>query len=286
VPTNNPGGAPPGHTTRRAAVLGQPVAHSLSPALHNAGYAAAGLTDWGYTAIECGEDELAAFVAGLAPEWAGMSLTMPLKEVALVVADAIDPLAAALGAANTLVRGTGGWTAYNTDAPGMADELRAMGISGAERVAVLGGGGTARAALGAAHALGAAVTVFVRRPEAADELRPVAHGLGLSFTSESWGRAADAAGYDVVISTVPKGGADALAAVAWKPPTVVFDVVYDPWPTALAASAMRAGCPVVSGLDMLFAQGVLQFELFTGRPAPRDAMRKALMDAAGARTGA
>jgi shikimate dehydrogenase len=271
-------------TVRRAAVLGLPVAHSLSPALHNAGYAAAGLTGWRYTAVDCAEAELAGFVAGLDASWAGLSLTMPLKEVALAVADAVDPLAAALGAANTLVPGPAGWTAYNTDAPGITDALRAAGASGAARLAVLGGGGTARAALSAARDLGAEVTVYVRRPEAGAELRSVAHALGVPMTVETWGRAADAVTYDVVVSTVPKGGADALAVAAWAAPTVVFDVVYDPWPTALAAAAERAGCAVVSGLDLLLAQGVRQFELFTGQPAPVEAMRAALTEAAAART--
>jgi len=301
---------------RRAAVLGLPVAHSLSPALHNAGYAAAGLTSWRYTAIDCAEDELAGFVAGLDASWAGLSLTMPLKEVALTVADAVDPLAAALGAANTLVRGPDGWTAYNTDAPGITDALRSAGASAAggsaaggsaaggsaaggsaaggsaaggsavARLAILGGGGTARAALKAAADLGAEVTVYVRRPEAGDELRAAAHALGVPMTVETWGRAADAAAFDVVVSTVPKGGADALAVAAWAPSTVVFDVVYDPWPTALAAAAERAGCAVVSGLDLLFTQGVRQFELFTGVPAPVAQMREALWDAAATRTPA
>jgi shikimate dehydrogenase len=269
---------------RRAAVLGLPVAHSLSPALHNAGYAAAGLSSWRYTAIDCGEEELAGFVAGLDASWAGLSLTMPLKEVALAVADAVDPLAATLGAANTLVPGPRGWTAHNTDAPGITDALRAARRGApVARMAILGGGGTARAVLAAAAELGAAATVYVRRPEAGDDLRPVAHALGVPMTVETWGRAADAAAFDVVVSTVPKGGADALAVAAWAPPTVVFDVVYDPWPTALAAAAQRVGCAVVSGLDLLFAQGVRQFELFTGVPAPADAMRAALFEAAAAR---
>jgi shikimate dehydrogenase len=261
---------------RRAAVLGQPVAHSLSPRLHTAGYVAAGLAGWTYTAVECAEDELAAFVAGLGPDWAGLSLTMPLKEVALAVADVVDPLAAALGAANTLVPGEHGWAAHNTDAPGITDALATVGVLAATRLAVLGGGGTARAALGAARTLGAAVTVFVRRPEAADELRPIAHALDVPLTVAGWGRVADAVHHDVVVSTVPKGAADALAVAAWAPPTVVFDVVYDPWPTALAAGAQRAGCAIVSGLDLLLAQGVRQFELFTGGPAPVEAMRAAL----------
>jgi shikimate dehydrogenase len=271
---------------RRAAVLGLPVAHSLSPALHNAGYAAAGLTSWRYTAIDCAEGELAGFVSGLDASWAGLSLTMPLKEVALAVADAVDPLATALGAANTLVHGPRGWTAHNTDAPGITAALRAAGAGSAGRMAILGGGGTARAALGAAAEFGAEVTVYVRRPEAGEELRPVAHALGVPMTVETWGRAADATGSDVVVATVPKGGADALAVAAWRPPTVVFDVVYDPWPTALASAAERAGCAVVSGLDLLFCQGVRQFELFTGVPAPAEAMRAALFEAAAARTAA
>ena len=104
--------------THRAAVLGKPIAHSLSPVIHNAGYAALGLTDWSYTAIECDEAELPGLVAGLGPEWAGLSLTMPLKEVALSVATTSSPLAATVGAANTLVRRPDGWYATNTDVDG------------------------------------------------------------------------------------------------------------------------------------------------------------------------
>jgi shikimate dehydrogenase len=270
---------------RKAGVLGKPVRHSLSPAMHSAGYRATGLTDWQYTATECDEDGLADLVAGLGPEWAGLSLTMPLKHVALQVADQVDDLAATLGAANTLVRGTGAadWTAYNTDAPGMTDALRSAGVSTVDSVGVLGGGGSARAALSAAADLSRSVTVYVRRPEAGEELRDLAATLGLEFVVASWDRAQDAANHDVVISTAPKGAADGLATAKWRPATVVFDVVYDPWPTALAEAAQRVGCPVVSGLEMLLAQGVRQFELFTGLPAPADAMRAALMAAANAR---
>jgi shikimate dehydrogenase len=264
-------------TDRRAAVLGKPIAHSLSPAIHNAGYAAAGLSGWRYTAIECAEAELADLVAGLGPEWAGLSLTMPLKEAALVVADAVSPVAAAIGAANTLVRGERGWRADNTDAPGMVDALAAAGVTTVAEVAVLGAGGTARAALAAARDLGARVTVYARRPEAIAALEPVAGALGVELVGASWSAAAGCGDAQVVISTVPSGVADSVAgAIHWQPSTVLFDALYDPWPTPLAAAAARAGCPIVSGLDLLLAQAVHQFEQFTGVPAPVEAMRAAL----------
>jgi shikimate dehydrogenase len=264
---------------RRAGVLGKPVGHSLSPVLHNAGYAAAGLSGWRYDATECDEEGLAAFVAGLDPQWAGLSLTMPLKEVALKVATSVSPLAEAIGAANTLVRREDGWHAENTDVPGMVAALRAAGVDKPQSVAVLGAGGTARAALGAAAALGVRrVMVFARRPEAIDELGSVAEALRLSLTGMTWPGAARSGMHDVVISTVPKGVADDLS-VPWRPQTVLFDVVYDPWPTPLAANAQTAGCRIVSGLDLLLEQALGQFELFTGVPAPREDMRAALIAA-------
>jgi shikimate dehydrogenase len=272
-----------GSGPRRAAVLGKPVAHSLSPVLHNSGYAAAGLAGWSYTAIECAEAELPAFVAGLGPEWGGLSLTMPLKEAALAVADQVGPVAAALGAANTLVPRPDGWYAENTDASGMVDALRAVGVSTVDSVAVLGAGGTARAALAAAQHLGAAqVTVYARRPEAVDALRPVAARLGLRIGHADFARAGESAGADLVISTVPRGVADDLA-IGWRPEVVLFDAIYDPWPTPLARSAEAAGCPIVSGLDLLLYQALRQFTLFTGLPAPVEAMRDALYEAAARR---
>ncbi|TCB95307.1 shikimate dehydrogenase [Micromonospora zingiberis] len=264
---------------RRAAVLGKPIAHSLSPVIHNAGYAAAGLDGWSYTRIECAAAELPDLVAGLGPEWAGLSVTMPGKEAALVVAAEVSPVAAAVGAANTLVRRPdGSWYADNTDVTGMVEVLTEAGVREGATVTVLGAGGTARAALAAAARLHAAgVTVVARRPAAVAELAPVAHTLGLTVTAAPWSDAAALAEADVLISTVPKGAADELAGtVRWRPGTVVFDAIYDPWPTPLAASAGAAGCRIVSGLDLLLAQAVGQFEQFTGIPAPRAAMSAAL----------
>ncbi|MEV4466561.1 shikimate dehydrogenase [Micromonospora echinofusca] len=264
---------------RRAGVLGTPIAHSLSPVIHNAGYAAAGLTGWSYTRIECAAADLADLVAGLGPEWAGLSVTMPGKEAALAVADEVSPVAAAVGAANTLVRRPdGSWYADNTDVVGMVEVLADAGVRPGATVTVLGAGGTARAAVAAAGRLGAgAVTVVARRPAAVEELRPVAHAVGVPMTGAPWTEAADRCRADLVVSTVPKGVADPLAdAVPWQSATVLFDALYDPWPTPLAASAEAAGCRIVSGLDLLLAQAVGQFEHFTGVTAPRAAMAAAL----------
>jgi shikimate dehydrogenase len=269
----------------RAAVLGKPVAHSLSPVLHNAGYAAAGLTGWSYTAIECAESELLDLVGQLGPEWAGLSLTMPLKDVALAVAAAVTPVAAAIGAANTLVRQPdGSWLADNTDAPGMIDALRSFGVTSIGSAAILGAGGTARAAIAAAGDLGVGeVTVYARRSEAVDAMRPSAGQLGVDLVHVAWDRADFAAAADLVFSTVPKGVADGLAP-AWRPSTVLFDALYDPWPTPLAARAAAAGCRIVSGLDLLLYQAARQFTAFTDvDPAPLDAMRTALFAAAAVR---
>ncbi|MFC7712669.1 shikimate dehydrogenase [Micromonospora lupini] len=270
---------------RRAAVLGKPIAHSLSPVIHTAGYAAAGLAGWSYTRIECAAAELPALVAGLGPEWAGLSVTMPGKEAALAVADAASPVAVAVGAANTLVRRPdGSWYADNTDVGGMVEVLTGAGVLPGAALTVLGAGGTARAALAAAAQLAcSSVTVVARRPEAVDELRPVADALDLALTGAVWPDPARLAAADVVVSTVPKGVADPLAAVVtWRPGGVYFDALYDPWPTPLAASARAAGLRVVSGLDLLLAQAVGQFEQFTGVAAPVGAMREALVAARGA----
>ncbi|MGC5662611.1 shikimate dehydrogenase [Micromonospora sp. WMMD723] len=268
----------------RAAVLGKPIAHSLSPVIHNAGYVAAGLDGWSYTRIECGAQELPALVTGLGPEWAGLSVTMPGKEAALAVAATASPVAAAVGAANTLVRRPdGSWYADNTDVTGMVDVLTGAGVRPGATVTVLGAGGTARAALAAAARLGATeVTVVARRAEAVAQLRPVASAVGVELVPAAWSDAAAHTRADLVVSTVPKGVADPVATgVDWGPSTVLFDALYDPWPTPLAASAQAAGRRVVSGLDLLLAQAVGQFSQFTGVPAPVDAMRAALAAARG-----
>jgi shikimate dehydrogenase len=269
--------SPAAATTRRAAVLGMPVEHSLSPVLHNAAYAALGLSGWHYDRHAVDEPGLAGFLAVLGPEWAGLSLTMPLKRVALTVADGVDPDAAAIGAANTLVRREGGWLAANTDVAGVAEALRAVGVRSVQRAVVLGAGGTAQAALAALRRLGeTAPTVLVRDPARAGALRATAERLGVTPQIVGGYPQHPLPPADVVVSTLPAGAADAVAVTAWDPATVVLDVIYAPWPTALAVAAEAAGCRLASGLDVLLHQAVEQVELMTGRPGPTAAMRAAL----------
>lgn len=252
------------------------MAHSLSPLIHNTGYSAAGLIGWHYTAHECREADLPGFLAGLGSDWAGVSLTMPLKTTAVELAGEVTDIAAALGAANTLVLRDGVCRADNTDAPGMVDALAEAGVAGVDRVAILGAGGTARAALGAAASLRAGeVTMYARREAAVAELAPVADRLGLSLRHGPWDSAAAAADADLVVSTMPKGVCDPLAR-DWQGTAALFEVLYDPWPTPLASAAQTAGAVVVDGLALLLAQAVRQFEQFTGVVAPRDAMRATL----------
>ncbi len=261
----------------RAAVLGSPVAHSLSPVLHRAGYTAAGLGDWDYGRLEVRADELADVVAGLDEQWRGLSLTMPLKEVALGVATEVSAVARLSSAANTLVRRRdGGWDATNTDVAGVVGALRPHLSGTPTRALVLGAGATARSAvLGLAELGVTTVTVRARDTSRAADLLEWALDLGIGVRSgsvaaiDAWHTTRD----DVVVATVPPEASALLAAtVPAEHHGVLLDVVYAGWPTPLARVAGAAGMTVVGGLDMLVHQAAEQFRLFTGHPAPLEAM--------------
>jgi shikimate dehydrogenase len=261
----------------RAAVLGRPVGHSLSPLLHRAAYAALGLTDWTYDALDIGAEDLPVLLAGLGPEWRGFSVTMPCKRAAVEVADEVDALPRLLGAANTLTRTPdGGWRADNTDVLGVGTALQAGGVERVEHAAILGAGGTAAAAAVALASLGARqVDVVVREPGRATDLVRVLEALGVVSHVQ---RLADTRTVEapVVVSTVPAGGQPAVAELDWRPRQTVLDVLYAGWPTPLAQHVEWAGGQSISGLEVLFWQATAQVELMTGQPAPIAAMRAAL----------
>lgn len=260
---------------RAAAVLGRPVGHSLSPLLHRAAYAALGL-DWTYDAIDCGTEDLRAVMASRS-DWAGLSCTMPLKRAALEIAEEVEATAAVVGAANTLIPTPAGWRAANTDVTGIAEAVVEGGASSPGEVALLGAGGTAQAAIVACARLGVrSVEVLVRDPARAGELRATAGRAGVHVAVGALDAQADGLAADVVISTLPPRAADALVGRSWHRGQLILDVVYDPWPSALAAAASAAGARVVGGDVVLLHQAAAQVELMTGQPAPLAAMRAAL----------
>jgi shikimate dehydrogenase len=263
----------------RAAVLGSPIAHSLSPVLHRAAYAALGLDGWRYDRFEVDEAALPGFVGGLDPaEWAGLSLTMPLKRAILPLLDEITPTAASVEAVNTVVlTDDGRRRGDNTDIPGMVAALRERGVADVPSAAVLGAGATASSALAAlAQICCGEVTAYVRGPARAAEMRQWGERLGVPVRTADWADAAKALGEPLVVNTTPAGAADPLAGAVPDSPGALFDVLYDPWPTPLAAAWSARRGAVVSGLDLLVHQAVLQVEQHTGRaPAPLAAMRAA-----------
>ncbi|WP_278312999.1 shikimate dehydrogenase [Lolliginicoccus levis] len=264
---------------RKAAVLGSPISHSLSPLLHAAAYRALGLDGWTYDRIECPAGELARIVSGLGPEWVGLSVTMPGKTEALRFATEQTERALMVGSANTLVRTADGWRADCTDIDGVVGALAELGLGAgdARRAVIVGAGGTARPALAALAALGTESATVIARDE------------GRAAGTVECGRAAGldtdwapfdalpgvAAASDVLISTIPAGAMEPHAAGAARA-SRVLDVIYHPWPTPLAREVAARGGQVVGGRSMLLNQAYGQVEQFTGRPAPREAMLAAL----------
>jgi shikimate dehydrogenase len=263
---------------RRAAVLGSPIAHSLSPVLHTAAYAALGLDGWTYTAIECDEAGLPALLDGCDAQWAGLSLTMPLKRAVLPLLHRTEPLAAQVGGANTVIFEKGERHGYNTDVPGMVAALAEAGVTAPASATILGAGATACAALAALRETGLTTAVVLARDQArAGDLLAAARRLAMEVELRPFG--SELRDTDLLISTVPAGAADFYPERTWVPPfrpRAVLDVVYHPWPTPLAQSAARSGAAVVSGFDLLLHQAARQVELMTGiKPAPLAPMRTA-----------
>ena len=282
--------------TLRAAVLGHPISHSKSPALHRAAYAHLGVA-LDYSAVDVTEDALPAFMARVREDvragesWRGLSVTMPLKSGMVREVDEVRGVARDLGVINTVAfeRPAPGDTAgatrligYNTDVAGIVNALRHAGAASAPTAVVLGGGGTSAAAIAALKELGAPdADIFVRDVTRAAEARAAAAALGLPIrVLPLAGAAAAVAGADVVISTLPPRAADPLAGdlverfahraarpsrkTAAPRPGVLLDVAYDPWPSRIASAWQEAGGTVIPGLEMLIYQAVEQVRHFTG----------------------
>ncbi|MBG6217659.1 shikimate dehydrogenase [Arthrobacter sp. CAN_A6] len=293
-----PGPAMPAHAAgTRAAVIGHPIAHSKSPALHSAAYRLLGV-GCQYSAEDVLPGELEQFLARIRQQedWRGLSVTMPHKAAMTHLTTSNTPLVEALGVLNTVTfdrKGDGvHLTGHNTDAAGVAGALSYSGMGSPTRAAILGGGGTAAAAVAGLHLLGAdRADVFVRSPERARGLTDVGARLGIAVTIQPWSGARHAlAAADVVVSTLPPHAADSLAA-EWSAaaeqrhpatPGTLLDVAYDPWPSALAAAWSDAGGTVVPGIEMLLYQAVEQIRLFFPEaPEPGREVINVMCDAVG-----
>lgn len=272
---------------KRAAVLGHPVAHSLSPALHRAAYEALGI-DWTYEPIDVETDALAGFLGSLGDEWAGLSLTMPLKNEAARLADFIEPQAKLVGPVNTLIPAGLGeyrhWVGANTDIHGIVAAFTEVGAARSESAVIVGAGATATSAVSALASMGAArPTVLLRDKSRAGVLLRAATRMGITprlvdISSEA---ALDAlAQADAVMSTVPADAGAALGlrleAAGVRPHGALLDAVYVPRVTPLGEAWEAAGGTTVSGTRMLLHQAGEQVRLMTGCEAPLGAMDEAL----------
>lgn len=250
--------------TRRAAVLGSPIGHSLSPVLHREAYDVLGLTGWSYDAYDVAEAGLPDFLAGLDDAWAGLSLTMPLKAAVLPLLDGASPLVEAVGAANTVLLRDGRRLGENTDVPGIVAALAAHGVDRVDRVTVLGAGATARSALAAAAAVSGSATVYSRTAARAESLAVTAAAVGLDLEVRPWAAAGEAFAAPLVVNTSPAGAADGWVRAVPARVGTLLESLYDPWPTPLAAAWTARGGAVVDGLDLLTQQALLQVGLMTG----------------------
>ena len=274
-------------TVRKAAVLGSPIEHSRSPLLHQAAYRQLGL-DWKYDKVEVQTEELASFVAGLDDSWAGLSLTMPLKEEAVRLADEVSAVARLTGAANTLVLSTGVRAADNTDVAGLeyainlgfAEETAPMSVT------ILGTGATARSTVAAVARKNpsAQVRIAGRTPENVDAIVAWAsENFELAVTGHSLQSPEDdLLESDLVISTIPIDPMSLLISRVPDNPQVLVDVIYDPPTSPLSESWVAKGGVRVGGLMMLVGQATEQVRLMTGYDGPLGPVRRAMLEAVAA----
>lgn len=277
---------------RQLAVVGSPIAHSKSPALHRAAYGVLGL-NWKYEAIEVSDHALAEFVNSRDESWHGLSLTMPLKRAVMPLLDRCEDLAVVTGSTNTVLfaheDGQRVLSGFNTDVHGLAESFRQIGTRTLDTVHVLGSGATAASAIAAAALLSAKMaTVFARDVARAEPLVSVGKALGIAVELQSFGnreKLFEGESPTAIISTLPGGTVlEGDFSEDTRRRSILFDVAYDPWPSALASSWLSAGGTVIPGIQMLINQALMQIRIFVGgtvtTPLPRENEVLAAMRAA------
>lgn len=254
---------------RTLAVVGHPIAHSLSPTLHQAAYDHLGLP-WKYVAVDVQPGELAGFLDSTDSSLRGLSVTMPHKVAALEAANRLDLLSERTGSVNTLLceyteSGQRELSGFNTDVLGIVNALKDSGVHQAHHVAVIGGGATASSAIAAASELGAEhISVIVRTPQKAFYLETVGQECGVNVSVHSFDQMSEIAAIDVAISTLPGDVEQSLETLPRTSRATLLDVAYNPWPSARGTQWSAAGGEVVSGLRMLAHQALIQVRIFVG----------------------
>lgn len=247
----------------RGAVLGFPVDHSLSPLLHKAILSALDMPST-YERIAVESGTLSSFFAKNKESFDYLSLTMPLKEEALTLDVEIDPLVTRIQSANTLYRRGSSWHLTSTDGQGFLEAIQSLSQLPLKSVLVLGAGGTARAIVGALDGVASSITVSGR----SDSRRPALEAAveESDFTYLRWSDSLDFSPFDLIVNTTPAGAADILASsIPSQLSSILFEVIYKPWPTILAARWSDSGGLVINGAEMLLFQGIRQVELVLDR---------------------
>lgn len=260
----------------RAAVLGSPISHSLSPKIHRKAYELLGV-DSEYTAIEVDEKSFPDFFKKLdsnddGSSWSGFSLTMPLKEIVLQYCGASDPVAKQIDSGNTLFRSDNSWKVTSTDYLAFQNLLK---VSKNSKVAIIGGGGTARAAIGALNNQVAAVDVLLRSESRMAALVKAAPDLQVNMFEMTHALN----DYDLIVQTTPAGIFDEYVSNTVVAKGTLLEALYKPSPTSLARRYKELGGEVISGKELLVEQALFQIQLFTGQELDFAEMRKALLSA-------
>ena len=252
---------------RTLAVVGHPIAHSLSPTLHQAAYDHLGLS-WKYVAVDVQPGELGHFLDSTDSSLRGLSVTMPHKVAALEASNRIDLLSERTGSVNTLLcdyneSGQRELSGFNTDVLGIVNALQDSGVQLAHHVAVIGGGATASSAIAASAELGAEhISVIVRTPQKAFYLETVGQDCGVNVSVHSFEHINEIAPVDVAISTLPGDVEQSLNSLPRTARATLLDVAYNPWPSTRGIQWSSAGGEVVSGLRMLAHQALIQVRIF------------------------
>lgn len=255
----------PPTVTRSFGVLGSPISHSRSPALHRAAIAALGI-DATYGSTDVSSAELPRFIESLDDTWDGLSLTMPLKQTVRPLLVAECPISTLTGAVNTAVRGQDGWEGINTDVWGASTAIRQHGVAKLRRAILLGAGATASSLVVALHDLGVETLVIVARDLSRTvEARELAQNLGMEAHTALFGQTLDSS--DILVSSLPSDAVLTSDAIECLDAELLFDVVYEPWPSALGKEWAARGLESISGLHMLLWQAVRQARVFYGESA-------------------